>query len=185
MFRVLVLAVLLGVPALASAQPGSENRIGLGVRVEPTALFGSQSELEFGMSPTFSVPANVNGVFRIEPQFGYASVRSSRDDNDQVVRQTRLGLTVAALVPGTDVVLTPGARIRYVRLSSGSDRQSDDDVDSALSVGPLLGGEYPFSARFSIGGEVGVEYRFYSFERSSSDVSGVGTTAAVAVRFFL
>ena len=195
MRRALALLALLVAPALASAQPGSTTRFGLGVKLEPSSVsVPNQNGFQFGASPVISVPIDISGVVRIEPEVGYLS--SSQDNNGQefTARQTVLGVAISALVPANDITLTAGGRVRYLRNSFEFDfggSNTSESTSSALAIGPVVGGEYPFSRRFAIGGEVGLEYRSFSFDddnggsRNDVDASSVSTTAAVTVRFFL
>lgn len=194
MLRTLAALAVLGAPALASAQPGSTTRVGFGVRLESSPI-SLPSQGGFGAAPStvFSVPLDVSGVVRVEPEVGYASFSQEQGNQERLGRQTSLGLAVSALVPANDVTLTAGGRVRYVRSRNELDFGGPDTFDqtvSALAVGPVVGGEYPFSRRFAIGGEVGLEYRSFSVDEESDpnddfDASSVGTAAAFTVRFFL
>ena len=194
MRRTLALLALLAAPVLASAQPGSTTRFGLGVRLEVAPIFTpNQNGFSAATSPVISVPIDVSGVVRVEPEVGYVSFSQDQGGQDNTSRQTSLGLAVSALVPANDVTLTAGGRVRYVRSHSEVDFGGSDTFEStvsALAVGPVVGGEFPFSRRFAIGGEVGLEYRSFSLDEDNDpndefDLSSIGTTAAVTVRFFL
>ena len=190
--RALALLVLLAAPALASAQPGSATRVGFGVKLEATPFVPNQSGFGVASSPTITVPIDVSGVVRVEPEVGYVSFVQTENGREISSRQTSLGLAVSALVPANDVTLTAGGRVRYLRSRSENDFGGPEPFEvtvSAVAVGPVVGGEFPFSRRFAIGGEVGLEYRSFDLDdgndRDEFDLSSIGTTAAVTVRFFL
>jgi hypothetical protein len=188
----LVLAALL---ALAAPAAHAQTHVGLGVRVgagDPTSSFSNTLYLPTAIS--FSVPIDLAGVVRIEPSAGLASVSSEGEDAEFSERQRTVGLSVSALVPAPDVTLTAGARVRYADFRQTYVGVQEEPYESdVVAVGPLVGGEYALSSRFSVGAEVGLEYRRYTVRNSFSfdgtttetDASGVGTTAGVVVRFFL
>ena len=188
--RLLALALLLVAPALASAQPGSATRVGLGVRIGTLPfVFDEFGDFAGFGGPRFSLPVDVNGVVRVEPEVGVVSFTQERGSEKRTQRQTSLGLAVSALVPREDLTLTVGGRVRYARSTNSFGSGPDDEFTSTtLGVGPLVGGEYPFSDRFALGAEVGLEYRTYGFDedRFGDDLSqsGYGTTAALSARFF-
>lgn len=188
--RLLALAALLAAPALASAQPGATTRVGIGVRIGTlpfvTDEFGDFAG--FG-GPRFSLPVDVNGVVRVEPEFGVSSFTQERGSDERTQRQTSLGLAVSALVPRDDLTLTVGGRVRYARRTQSFGFSPDDEFTATtLAVGPVLGGEYPFSDRFALGAEVGLEYRTFGFDEDQVgddfSQSGYGTAAALTARFF-
>lgn len=182
-----MLAALVAAPALATAQPGAATRVGVGVRIEPAFVLPNQNGGALaGAAPSFSLPIDVNGLVRIEPEVGFVSNTQESGSSTITARQLAVGLAVGALVPREDVTLTAGARVRYLRFSfefDGDFGLSDGTV-SGFGIGPFVGGEYPFSGRFALGGEAGVEYRGYDFDSENVDASVVTTTAALSVRFF-
>ena len=194
MTRLFLLAALLTAPALAVAQPGSATRIGLGVRIGTVPfLYDETGDLSLFGAPRVSVPVDVNGVVRIEPEIGIASTSFSSGSDEQTTRQTALGVAVSALVPREDLTLTVGGRLRYLRSTFAYSFGPDDRETTGVTfaIGPLIGGEYPFSDRFALGAEVGLEYRAYTLDYSFSGNtsnddgrSGYGTTAALSARFF-
>ena len=182
-------------PVVSQAQV----RAGLGVRLNTSSTiimtdFGGSADVG---AVSISVPIDIRDIVRIEPIAGYSSTSVESDNGDSDSRATTLGVIVSALVPADDVTLTAGVRVRNTRFSSEQSRDGDDDFDSRvdiLGVGPLVGGEYAFSRRFSIGAEAGLEYQSFSYDLDdrfgggdpdNPDVSSIQTTAAVAVRFFL
>jgi hypothetical protein len=191
--RYLPLALLL-LGTAASAQPGATTRYGLGVRLNgPSDLVtsGGDDFVSFG-DVAFLVPVDINGIVRVEPELGIARFSSEDEEEDTETSATQfvLGLGVMALVPHDDLTLTFGARARVTSLSLESEGDFGDSEFSVrlFGIGPAVGGEYPFSRRFSIGAEVGLEYQSLSFDVEGDDgpsASGFGTRTSAVVRFFL
>ncbi len=212
-FACIVFLTVLAAPAsgqdvmMVEEDATPQTRIGIGVRVNDVLdnLLALNDDSELGTAGALGIaillPIDLNGVIRIEPELGFSSFSlnlevDGEDDVESSANRVRLGLGVMALLQQPDLTFTAGGRVRYTRQSSeqpsfgfpdGGD-DTDELVSSVLAIGPVVGGEYFFSRRFSLGAEAGLFYQSFGSEfngeESDADVSTIQTTGSVFVRFF-
>ena len=147
----------------------SETTIGLGVSLNPTALFSSSSFttlfLPVGLTNIY-VPITIGEKFRIEPEAGIYS-QSSENSTDAILSNTsstlfRLGVGLFKIYTYDETFLAyVGPRIGILSSSStwestGSTTTTTKELD--LFIGLATGGEHSLSPHFSIGGEVQLNY---------------------------
>jgi hypothetical protein len=159
---------LLIVSSLSFSQE-SETKIGLGVSLNPTALFNSSSSstmfLPIGFTNIY-VPITINQSFRIEPEVGIFSQSSETSSGLSSSKYSstllRIGVGLFKIQPFEETFHSyVGPRIGILSTSSsssstGSTESSSSEMD--YFVGLSVGGEYLFSTHFGIGGEVQLNY---------------------------
>lgn len=165
---------LLGTALLApqSAHGQRSGTVGLGIGVDAvpssvTSVFGLDADGRTGM---ILVPIRVSTRIRLQPALGYW--RFSQDVNDAVSRfeqnltQWSAVLALHYLFPLAHKAQTYiGSSIAFNRLSetertefssSPPTKRTANRTDTVLSA--IAGGEYFFAPRFSMGGEVQLQY---------------------------
>ena len=193
-FSLALLICLAAAPLRAQQDAGTH--IGVGIRVNDllsdlaTATFSDGDLL--GLGAVLLVPIDVRGTFRVEPEVGFGRVSNSSEDGDFETTSSRyhLGLGLMKLLPRDAFGLYVGGRVQYTRSVETDNFPSDDDelVRTISGLGPVVGGDYRFAPRFSLGGEAGLLYRSFGFESNGEEIetnlSSLSTTGAVYVRFY-
>ncbi|NNG15433.1 MAG: outer membrane beta-barrel protein [Gemmatimonadales bacterium] len=174
MRRIWFLPLLLGAVFVMplSAQGHRPGTVGLGIGIDAvpnsvTSVFGFDADGRTGM---ILVPIQVATRIRLQPAIGYW--RFSQDVQDAVSRfeqtltQWSAGLALHYLFPLAQKAQTyVGSSIAFNRLSetertafspSPPSRRTAKRTDTVLSA--IAGGEYFFAPRFSMGGEVQLQY---------------------------
>jgi len=145
----------------------TELSFGLGVSLNPTAVFGNSSSimlLPVGFS-NFYIPITLNNSKRIEPEFGIYSYSSESTSEGYSIENsstiTRLGLGLLFLKPYSDNFNASfGLRIGLLSHSTTSkyNGETSSRDQSDLYIGIVVGGEHMLSEHFSIGGEIQLNY---------------------------
>jgi opacity protein-like surface antigen len=214
MRRALV-ALLLGtlVAGGVSAQ-GTKVVPGLGLGIDvgesPLQVIGSPG----GVTTSLLVPVMIGKRFRLQPWVGYLSASlertSSTFSSNSRVRRLNLGLAAHYLFPVKDALrIYLGGGIGF-GWSKVEDRASNGQGNSFVStekrtdrlLNAVAGGEYFFSPRFSIGGELRLDYVTFGdpdfsqtitppqpvppvpLPPTSEDLSVTQTSAQVTVRWY-
>lgn len=167
--RITSLAALAALVAASAAQAQvPAHAIGIGVSLNPSALFMSDNEstlmLPIGFGNIY-VPI-IAGPLKIEPEVGIWRTSSSSSGTDYSSSSTgtllRVGAGVFHLVQvGGGTALYVGPRVAMVRTSSSSTYSGGTPSSShqtSWSLGLAIGGEHFFSPHFSLGGEVQLNY---------------------------
>jgi len=208
----LVLGMLLSAPLFA--QERGSGTVGLGIAVDAapsavTSVFGFEADGRTGM---ILVPIRVSSRIRLQPALGYwhfsEDVYDSTSRFEQDLTQWSASLALHYLFPLTHKVQTyVGSSLAINRISetqltefspSPATRRKASRTDKVLSA--VAGGEYFFAPRFSMGGEVQLQYLMAGNVESSVepiptppptptptpqfDASVVQTNAQFVVRWF-
>ncbi|MEM9998625.1 MAG: hypothetical protein AAF809_13070 [Bacteroidota bacterium] len=150
-FLVLGLFFLITLPVTAQ-----QNRVGLGVSVQPDIIFSVSAGA--ALAPQLYIPVTL-GAFRFEPGIGFSRRASSLDDETFSDSALRLGTGLFYYQARDDNdALYVGARIGLIRISE----TNPFDIDESQSrtdfiIAPTLGGEHYFG-RLSLGVEGQLEY---------------------------
>jgi hypothetical protein len=194
--RHLILGALIAA-ALATAGPaGAQDvRVGLGIGIQPTLLTDDFGAL---FAPRFYLPIQLGDRLIVEPSFGLFRVSQSATDGpfsyETSGQLLRLGVGLLVLGPaGQDGRVYFGPRAGMVRMASeySSDGFSESQSRTDLVLAAVAGGEFFLLDRFSLGGEVGLEYVREGDESGSgassvdSDGSMLRTTSELRVRWYL
>jgi hypothetical protein len=166
----LVLGTILLTPL--SAQERGSGTIGLGIALDaaPTAVtsvFGFEADGRTGM---ILVPIRVSSRIRLQPALGYwhfsEDVYDAVSRFEQNLTQWSAGVALHYLFPLTEKVQTyVGPSFAFNRLSesqltafspSPPTKRKANRTDKVLSA--VAGGEYFFAPRFSMGGEIQIQY---------------------------
>lgn len=159
----LALVILLHVSP-ASGQE-RQPRIGVGVSLNPTALFvgpGSTLFLPVGFTNIY-VPIEVSPTFRLEPEVGIFSASSGSSTTTYF--RGGVGLLYVRSIDSSFNIYV-GPRIGALSTSSTG---STGVIDFFL--GPCVGGEQSFSPHFSIGGEAQLNYVRFGRPRNGSIIT--------------
>jgi hypothetical protein len=169
-FVLLLLGAVLVLPLPAQGHRPGPVGLGIGIDAVPntvTSVFGFDADGRTGM---ILVPIQVATRIRLQPALGYW--RFSQEVSDAVSRfeqsltQWSAGLALHYLFPLAQRAQTyVGSSIAFNRLSetertefssSSPSRRTAKRTDTVLSA--IAGGEYFFASRFSMGGEVQLQY---------------------------
>src|SRR6185436_2762462 len=156
-----IIALLIAMTAMqaAHAQEKAEKiqlrPFGVGLHIEQFRA-GEVFNSDF-VSPANNIilTANIKNVFRIEPEFGYASYNN--DDENQSNKASKLGLGLYGMFQKGNVNIYAGAHVEYVSIKleeTSGFGPPNEAKQTALGFGPVLGGEYFLSRHFSFGANV-------------------------------
>jgi hypothetical protein len=166
--HLIIFFILLMISSLCFSQE-SDSNIGLGVSLNPTALFSSSTTstmfLPIGLTNIY-IPITIGQKFRIEPEIGIYSQSSESKSGTSTSKNSstlfRLGFGLLKIHPYEDVFNAYfGTRMGILSLSStssytGSPDASTNEIDAY--IGFVVGGEHMLSPHFGIGGEVQLNY---------------------------
>ncbi len=168
--RIGFLALLVAVGSVFS----QETHVGFGVGLEKNLIQVSGSgDIEEMASidvlpvsfTTFSVPILIQGAVKVEPEIGYVRFGASVEDelsgdyeSSASIWQLAVGISGGKRVD--NLLYQFGVRVGMIRQSSSTEQDSDEYTSSQMSfhVGPILGAEYFFHSRMSVGAQVGFSY---------------------------
>ncbi|MEM6783241.1 MAG: hypothetical protein AAF624_05835 [Bacteroidota bacterium] len=169
---VLGLLSLLALPATAQQDaPAQQNRIGIGVSIEPLTNFVLIDNEIFSsvelFAPSLYVPITL-GQFRLEPEFSF--VRDAVSDDDDTSSNSRLrvgtGLFYYNLIDKANALYV-GTRVGLARTAFTNPFSDDTESRTDFFIAPALGGEHYFGA-LSLGVEGQLQYtRIGSFDEDS------------------
>ncbi len=166
--QLIVFFSLLLITSLCLSQE-SDSKIGVGVSLNPTALFSSSSSstmfLPIGLTNIY-IPITMGQRFRIEPEVGIYSQSSEIKSGPSTSKSSstifRLGFGLLKIHPYEDAVNTYfGSRVGILSLSSTSSSTGSPDASTTETdfyIGFVVGGEHMLSSHFGIGGEVQLNY---------------------------
>ena len=185
------LALCTGTLHAQETETSPGTRVGIGVALERTLLFGDEGDLAFlpvGLSNIY-VPIVMASGFRIEPEIGYLRLSESGDDWKSSGSSMRFGLGILPAVRRGNTSIYFGARLGlvYTKTSfefTGSESRSESKTD--YYVGAAVGAEYGFSTHFTVGAEVQVNYISVGdfAEESDGSHSLIGNRNLVFLRWY-
>jgi len=201
MKRILVLCVFLfaGLPFASGQESTSKSKVGLGIAIQPVSLFTTGGGVfSTAMTPvTFSIPIELEGGTRIEPEIGLYRYSSETGTVTTTTRTTsfyRLGGGVLFPVmkgENTTVYLGPKVGFFFVSdevKSNSTTKTSETDFFVSLNVG----GDHAVSASFHVFAEA--QFYYLSFGQpdyspapptpSDRTQSIVFTNAVIGIRFY-
>ncbi len=109
--------------------------------------------------PPTHIVANldIGDVFRIEPGIGYKTTNDNYDTNGYVRSSKRYSYSLGAywLIGSKKTRPYIGLDLNYIKTINETidDNSSSENIRKESRIGPVLGIEYKFHRRFSIGGE--------------------------------
>ncbi len=199
---VLIVACMLG--SVASQAQESDIRVGFGVSMSQSVLVYAVDQ-EHAYTPwsfaTVSIPVFLTKNFRIEPEVGYLSGSHERTYFDKTTStasftQMRLGAGVHYFIDrvggAENVSLYLGPEFALAPMSTKSKPSSPGSKESTTSqsntlLGFVLGGEYSFAKRFSVGTAVHWSYIIIGEEdplsSTYSEVSESYLNISTSIRF--
>jgi hypothetical protein len=166
----LVLYILTAVCCLSLAvSQESHTIIGVGVSLNPTALFSTSTSSTLFLPVGFTniyIPIMVSANFRIEPEAGIYSLSSENTSGSFTSKSTstmlRLGVGLLYVFSSESSFSSyVGPRLGILSNSSTSSSTGSSELKTSETdffIGLCVGGEHSFSAHFSIGGEVQMNY---------------------------
>lgn len=176
---------------------GQENKvkIGLGVSINPFALFYTSSTSDFFVPVDITniyIPVMVKPNFRIEPEAGIFSHSYEYTSGTNISKHTltvfRIGIGLfymhsidtsfsTYLGPRTGILST-SEKSGYTSSYSGDEENTFSEID--FFIGLCLGGEYLFSRHFSAGGEVQLNYiKYGNPERTPASITSTNYTQSI------
>lgn len=170
----IIIAFLIGMTAMqaANAQDKSEKiqlrPFGVGLHIEQFRAGEVFNQDLVSPANNIILTANIKNVFRIEPEFGYASY--SNDDEDIENKASKLGLGLYGMFQKGNLNIYAGLHIEYISVKSTHSTgfgPPQETKETAFGFGPVLGGEYFLSRHFSFGGNV--MYLFSSLKLTNDD----------------
>lgn len=200
--------------------PQNSVRVGVGITLVDmkellVTLAGGAVEI-----PNFYIPIDISPSVRITPEIGYFQTTqeysseykgdyfSDKCEHETKTSMYQIGLGILAKKSTKDINLYYGIRGGLMHVSvkeegkctyvydnywyteTETERYDDEETTSGFYVGPVIGGEYFLSDRFSLGAEVQFKYCSYSIEEEDSEdndeysVSSLSTKPLVFVRFY-
>lgn len=189
---------------LASTAEGqSDSRIGLGVRLNPIAIV--DFDIDAGVLPiglgNFTVPIRVGENLRIEPELGIFRASSEASGSGFTGSFSGTVLRYGAAVHyflGQAEAFRPyvGGQVGFIRESSKQESTGSPTFEVKRTdnyFGVVIGGEYWFAPRFSLGAEVqlnrvGVGDEDVTPDPGTStefDESYISNNGVIAIRFYL
>jgi len=158
-----------------------EDRIGIGVSIGKEITFeeGTFTLLDF---PSFYVTLIGFSYFRVEPEIGYYRYSSSDENlkSSHEILSVGCGFFYAIRKEKVDVYF--GMRLGVIQTSSYFKSPLDEWDRSKIDfyIGPALGGEYLFTKRFSLGGEI--QLNFISIGQWDGDLSAENSESVVRTK---
>jgi len=154
--------------AAVASEPGADQgpRVGVGVSV-PGPLD----------APAFYVPIQLEAELRLEPEFGYASLRLGGEDATRL--QVGLGFLFTRQV-APQVGAYVGLRAQYLRLSA-----TGLQTETAWRVAGAVGGEWQPVPRVGLGAEAQLGYVNVSGGGALGTATGLDTAALLFLRIYL
>jgi hypothetical protein len=189
----IILAILLEFSS-ASGQE-SKAKIGLGISINPTAIFYISSTADFYAPVSIAsiyIPIIIKPNFRIEPEAGIFShsykYTSGTDISDHTLTEFRIGIglfyvhsidtSFSAYCGPRAGILSTSESSSYTYSYSGSEEYTSKEID--FFIGLCVGGEYLFSRHFSSGGEVQLNYiKYGNPERTPSTITSTNFTRSI------
>jgi len=149
----------------------SQVKVGIGVSVNPTALFSSSSSLTMflpvGLTNIY-VPIMTSANFRLEPEAGILSFSSETSGPSPYKTSStslRLGIGLFYVKHlDSSFAFYVGPRLGILASSTTVRYSVDPETKTSETdffIGACIGGEYSFSRHFSLGGEVQLNYISY------------------------
>jgi hypothetical protein len=202
-------AILL--PLLLVLTASAQNAMmGVGVGLEKTIVQVSGGGSAMDMSSvdilpvdftTFSIPVLISGHASVEPEFGF--VRSSTSHENSIGESEssfsilQLGLGMSGVKKVENLLYTFGIKAGISRVSSYSKSSGSEYKMRQLNFhfGPVLGVEYFFVPKLSMGAQVGVSYikigdreidydDIINEEDESSDQFMIGNNGRISLRWY-
>lgn len=172
--------------------------VGLGVGIEPLGLLGispNAGALGTGIATpgaSFYVPIQIGPQLRIEPSIGFRHLGVNGGS------ENAWALGVGGLfffAPPTPIGFYAGGRLglQHFSTSTGSGINEVSDSATDFSIAPVLGGEYAFASRFTIGAELQLPLTFVgnpshtaggTTTTNNFDRTGFSTNAVLFFRYF-
>ena len=173
--------------------------VGFGVGIEPLGLLGvspNGSPLSGTSIATpgasFYVPIQIGPQLRIEPSIGFRHLGVNGGS------ENAWALGVGGLfffAPPTPTGFYAGGRLglQHFSTSTGSGINEVSDSATDFSIAPVLGGEYAFPSRFTIGAELQLPLTFVgnpshtaggTTTTNNFDRTGFSTNAVIFFRYF-
>ena len=198
---ILALAVM---SSVAAAQSGDGPSVGLGIALNPIAMVDIDEE--FGVLPlgfgNFTVPIRMGARARLEPELGIYRAKFEFSEGalsgESVQSILRYGVALHFMMTETDSFRPYlGPRVGFIRHSErqeiGGGGAPDETTRTDSYVGLAIGGEYWFTPRFSLGGELQINRVGIGDEESgdgptpssSSSYSIISNNGVIAVRLYL
>ena len=179
----------------ASTAQTRDVQIGLGVGIEPLGLLGVSPNGFNIATPGASlyVPIQLNHQLRIEPSIGFRHV-GVNGGSDNAWALGVGGLYYFA--PPTPAAFYVGGRLGLAHFSTSTGSGITEVSDSATDffLAPVLGAEYAFASKFTIGAEFQLPITFIgnashtaggTTTSNNVDRTGVSTNAVLFFRYFL
>jgi hypothetical protein len=129
------------------------------------------------------VPIALTNRLVLEPEFGFVRFRDTQGQFDETFSILTLGAGLLFEIgeSGADRIYA-GPRLGIARISEYDEGPGTptDESTTTLWLAGVLGGEFFLKPRFSLGGEVGLEW----LELDDPDGSVLATTAEFRVRWY-
>jgi Outer membrane protein beta-barrel domain len=198
----LVLALAAAPAAAAEHQHGDHDvQIGFGVGLEPinTMSLASSAANVATMPPVqLYVPIQIGQQLRIEPSFGMWHGGVNQQTVAGAASSSVWAFGVGAMyyaVPLNPTGIYLGARVglAFRSASAGTGNATTDVKETDLTIAPVLGGEYAFSPRFTVGAEAQLGISWFGNPSTTAnnqtttpslDHNGLATNAVVFLRYF-
>jgi len=204
------LAVTLAVPPAARAEPvraqvspvsAEQSRnvsVGFGVGIEPLGLLGV-SPNGFGGNAiatpgaSFYVPIQLNPQLRIEPSIGFRHL-GVNGGSDNAWALGVGGLFYFAQPTPTGFYVGGRLGLAHFSTTTGSGVTEVSDTATDFSIAPVLGAEFAFASKFTIGAEAQLPLTFVgnpshtaggTTTTTNVDRAAVSTNAVIFFRYFL
>jgi hypothetical protein len=201
-----VLAAVVALPAAAQSHPApagsSAVSVGFGVGVEPLSTqVTSATGATVSANPPVNlyVPVQITPQLRVEPSVGFWHLGANRNaPGTAVFSQSVWAVGLGGLyyfVPMQPAGIYAGARLGIAfRSQSDAVGNATRDVKATdFSIAPVLGGEYAFSQKFSVGAELQLPITWYGNASTTlnnvtntpnDDRNGFATNGVVFLRYF-
>src|SRR6266702_251119 len=179
----------------ASTAQTRDVQIGLGVGIEPLGLLGvSPNGLNIAApGASFYVPIQLNHQLRIEPSIGFRHL-GVNGGSDNAWALGVGGLFYFAQPTPAGFYVGGRLGLAHFSTSTGSGIAEVSDSATDFSLAPVLGAEYAFASKFTIGAEFQLPITFIgnashtaggTTTTNNVDRTGISTNAVLFFRYFL